>query len=95
MAKAVWQDSAELAKQIKDLILPLSGFRSIDEAISCAGGVKREVLSKQLQLKSNPHVFLCGEMLDWDAPTGGYLLTACFATGRAAGEGVHQFLTAH
>ncbi|WP_425879024.1 TIGR03862 family flavoprotein [Acinetobacter sp. TWP2-2-3] len=95
VAKAVWQDSAELAKQIKDLILPLSGFRSIDEAISCAGGVKREVLSKQLQLKSNPHVFLCGEMLDWDAPTGGYLLTACFATGRAAGEGVHQFLTAH
>lgn len=94
VAKAVWQDSAELAKQIKDLILPLSGFRSIDEAISCAGGVKREVLSKQLQLKSNPHVFLCGEMLDWDAPTGGYLLTACFATGRAAGEGVHQFLTA-
>ncbi len=94
VAKAVWQDSAELAKQIKDLILPLSGFRSIDEAISCAGGVKREVLSEQLQLKSNPHVFLCGEMLDWDAPTGGYLLTACFATGRAAGEGVHQFLTA-
>ncbi|HJF27629.1 MAG TPA: NAD(P)/FAD-dependent oxidoreductase, partial [Acinetobacter lwoffii] len=62
-------------------------------AISCAGGVKREALFEQLQLKSNPQVFLCGEMLDWDAPTGGYLLTACFATGRAAGEGVHQFLS--
>ncbi|WP_180096711.1 MULTISPECIES: TIGR03862 family flavoprotein [unclassified Acinetobacter] len=94
VAKAIWQDAAELAKKIKHLILPLTGFRPIEEAISCAGGVKREVLSEQLQLKSNPHVFLCGEMLDWDAPTGGYLLTACFATGRAAGEGVHQFLTA-
>ena len=92
--KAVWQDATALAKKIKHLTLPLSGFRPIEEAISCAGGVKREVLSEQLQLKSNPHVFLCGEMLDWDAPTGGYLLTACFATGRAAGEGVHQFLTA-
>ncbi|MFM7810501.1 MAG: aminoacetone oxidase family FAD-binding enzyme, partial [Acinetobacter junii] len=43
-------------------------------------------------LQSNPFVFCCGEMLDWDAPTGGYLLTACFATGRAAGTGVHQYL---
>jgi uncharacterized flavoprotein (TIGR03862 family) len=94
VAKALWQDAHELAKKIKHLTIPLTGFRPIEEAISCAGGVKREVLSEQLQLKSNPHVFLCGEMLDWDAPTGGYLLTACFATGRAAGEGVHQFLTA-
>jgi uncharacterized flavoprotein (TIGR03862 family) len=93
VAKALWQDAHELAKQIKHLTLPLIGFRPIEEAISCAGGVKRDVLSEQLQLKSNPHVFLCGEMLDWDAPTGGYLLTACFATGRAAGEGVHQFLS--
>lgn len=95
VAKALWQDSHEMAKQIKHLILPLTGFRPIEEAISCAGGVKREVLSEQLQLKSNPHVFLCGEMLDWDAPTGGYLLTACFATGRAAGGGVHHFLRTH
>ncbi|WP_074383955.1 TIGR03862 family flavoprotein [Acinetobacter pseudolwoffii] len=95
VAKALWQDAAVLAKQMKHLTIPLTGFRPIEEAISCAGGVRREVLSEQLQLKSNPYVFLCGEMLDWDAPTGGYLLTACFATGRAAGEGVHQFLTAH
>lgn len=94
VAKTWWQDAAELAKQMKHLTIPLTGFRPIEEAISCAGGVKREVLSEQLQLKSNPYVFLCGEMLDWDAPTGGYLLTACFATGRAAGEGVHQFLKA-
>src|SRR5690606_12439755 len=77
VAKTWWQDAAELAKQMKHLTIPLTGFRPIEEAISCAGGVKREVLSEQLQLKSNPYVFLCGEMLDWDAPTGGYLLTAC------------------
>lgn len=92
LPKPLWQNASELAQQIKQLKIPLTGFRPIQEAISCAGGVKREALSEQLQLKSNPHVFLCGEMLDWDAPTGGYLLTACFATGRAAGEGVHQYL---
>lgn len=90
--KSLWQIATELAQQVKHLKVPLTGFRPIQEAISCAGGVKREALSEQLQLKSNPHVFLCGEMLDWDAPTGGYLLTACFATGRAAAEGVQQYL---
>ncbi len=73
-----------LAQKIKHLTLALTGFRPIEEAISCAGGVKRDVLSSQSQLKTNPYVLLCGEMLDWDAPTGGYLLTACFATGRAS-----------
>lgn len=92
VAKDLWNDPLALAQQIKHLLIPLAGFRPIEEAISCAGGIKREVLSEQLQLKSNPHVFCCGEMLDWDAPTGGYLLTACFATGRAAAEGVHGYL---
>ncbi|TCB74971.1 TIGR03862 family flavoprotein [Acinetobacter sp. ANC 4177] len=92
--KALWTQPEALAGQIKSLKIALSGFRPIQEAISCAGGIKREMLSEQLQLKSNPAVFCAGEMLDWDAPTGGYLLTACFATGRAAGEGVHQFLSA-
>ena len=92
VTKDLWNDPRALAQQIKHLPIPLAGFRPIEEAISCAGGVKREVLSEQLQLKSNPHVFCCGEMLDWDAPTGGYLLTACFATGRAAGEGVQSYL---
>jgi predicted flavoprotein YhiN len=81
-----------MAQQIKNLNISLDGFRPIEEAISCAGGVKQIALSSQLQLQSNPFVFCCGEMLDWDAPTGGYLLTACFATGRAAGTGVHQYL---
>ena len=91
--KSLWNDPLSLATQIKCLMVPLDGFRPIEEAISCAGGIKQSVLTPQLQLKSNPHIFCCGEMLNWDAPTGGYLLTACFATGRAAAEGVHQFLT--
>ena len=91
--KNLWHDPLALAKQIKNLAIFLDGFRPIEEAISCAGGIKREVLTEQLQLRSNPQVFCCGEMLDWDAPTGGYLLTACFATGRAAAEGVQNYLS--
>ena len=91
--KSFWNQPEQLAQQIKNLCIDLTGFRPIEEAISCAGGVKQEVLTERLQLKSNAHVFCCGEMLDWDAPTGGYLLTACFATGRAAGEGVHHYLS--
>ncbi|MBC9229833.1 TIGR03862 family flavoprotein [bacterium SPL81] len=90
--KNIWSDAKQMAQQIKQLNISLDGFRPIEEAISCAGGVKQIALSPQLQLRSNPYVFCCGEMLDWDAPTGGYLLTACFATGRAAGVGVHQYL---
>ncbi|MCU4580600.1 TIGR03862 family flavoprotein [Acinetobacter gyllenbergii] len=92
VAKSLWSDAKHMAQQIKQLQISLEGFRPIEEAISCAGGVKQSAVSPQLQLQSNPYVFCCGEMLDWDAPTGGYLLTACFATGRAAGEGVHQRL---
>ena len=90
--KALWNDPLVLAKQIKSLKIELNGFRPIEEAISCAGGIKQTMLTTELQLKSNPSIFCCGEMLDWDAPTGGYLLTACFATGRAAGHGVHRYL---
>ena len=93
VAKAQWSDARRMAQHIKQLCIPLDGFRPIEEAISCAGGVKQAALSPRLQLRSNPYIFCCGEMLDWDAPTGGYLLTACFATGRAAGQGVHQLLS--
>ena len=93
--KADWNNPEKLAQQIKQLRIELKGFRPIEEAISCAGGVKREVLTAHLQLQQQPQIFCCGEMLDWDAPTGGYLLTACFATGRAAGEGVHEYLVSH
>ncbi|WP_335973983.1 TIGR03862 family flavoprotein [Acinetobacter calcoaceticus] len=90
--KALWNQPEIMAEQIKSLKIALDGFRPIEEAISCAGGIKQEALSESLNLKQMSGVFCCGEMLDWDAPTGGYLLTACFATGRAAGEGVHSFL---
>ncbi len=90
--KSIWSNPELLAKNIKNLLINIENFRPIEEAISCAGGVKQDVLTEYLQLKSNPFVFCAGEMLNWDAPTGGYLLTACFATGRTAGEGVHNFL---
>lgn len=90
--KTLWSQPEKLAQQIKYLKVALDGFRPIEEAISCAGGVKQDALTPHLQLKSNSYIFCCGEMLDWDAPTGGYLLTACFATGRAAGEGVIEYL---
>jgi len=92
ISKNDWNDPLKMAQHIKQIAVQIQGFRPIEEAISCAGGVKRDVLTEHLQLKSNPYVFLCGEMLDWDAPTGGYLLTACFATGRAAAEGVQHYL---
>ncbi|TVP87161.1 MAG: aminoacetone oxidase family FAD-binding enzyme, partial [Pseudomonadaceae bacterium] len=59
-----------------------------DEAISSAGGVCRDALTEHLELKALPDVYCAGEMLDWEAPTGGYLLTACFASGRQAAEGI-------
>jgi predicted flavoprotein YhiN len=66
--------------------------RPIDEAISSGGGVAFEALDAHLMLQARPGVFCAGEMLDWEAPTGGYLLTACFATGLAAGEGAAAWL---
>lgn len=91
---SIWQDNKILAKALKHLSIPLIGFRPIDEAISSAGGIEFSVLTSTLMLQSLPGVFCAGEMLDWEAPTGGYLLTACFATGRAAGLGVVDYLQA-
>ncbi|MFW2176547.1 MULTISPECIES: TIGR03862 family flavoprotein [unclassified Moraxella] len=86
--KVDWHDGDTMAQFIKNLTIEFDSFRPIEEAISCGGGVKRSALTEDFALKSNPNVFCCGEMLDWDAPTGGYLLTACFATSRAVGAGV-------
>ncbi len=91
----VWQDHFALAQTIKHLSLSLTACRPIDEAISTAGGVLFDELDNHLMLKKMPGVFCAGEMLDWEAPTGGYLLTACFATGRAAGEGIVKYLRSH
>jgi uncharacterized flavoprotein (TIGR03862 family) len=85
-------DPALLAKAIKALPLTLVKTRPLDEAISSAGGVRFESMDERLMLKRLPGVFCAGEMLDWEAPTGGYLLTACFASGRAAGLGMAQWL---
>ena len=85
-------DAAQLASVLKALPLTLVRTRPLDEAISSAGGVPFEALDQQLMLKQLPGLFCAGEMLDWEAPTGGYLLTACFASGRAAGLGMLEWL---
>ena len=81
-----------LAAHIKRLPIPLRAPYPLDRAISSAGGVAFDELDENLMLKKLPGVFCAGEMLDWEAPTGGYLLTACFATGRAAGIGALKWL---
>jgi uncharacterized flavoprotein (TIGR03862 family) len=85
-------DPLKLANAIKSLPLTLVAPRPLDEAISSAGGVRFEALDENLMLQKLPGVFCAGEMLDWEAPTGGYLLTACFASGRAAGRGALNYL---
>ncbi|AZF23481.1 NAD(FAD)-utilizing dehydrogenase [Pseudomonas sp. R4-35-07] len=87
-----FNDPAQLAVDIKALPLKLVRTRPLDEAISTAGGVPFEALDERLMLKQMPGVFCAGEMLDWEAPTGGYLLTGCFASGRAAGLGLLEWL---
>jgi len=85
-------DNALLAHTIKDLPLHLIATRPLSEAISTAGGITFSALDEQLMLKKLPGVFCAGEMLDWEAPTGGYLLSACFASGRTAGTGALNWL---
>ncbi|MFT4192220.1 MAG: TIGR03862 family flavoprotein [Comamonas sp.] len=87
LADPVWLGAA-----IKALPLDLAAPRPLDEAISTAGGVRLEALSPSLMLRQLPGVFCAGEMLDWEAPTGGYLLTACLGTGRVVGGGVLDWL---
>ena len=92
MPKEDLQDTEKLSSAIKGLTIPLIATRPLDEAISSAGGVRFEELDANLMIRKLPGVFCAGEMLDWEAPTGGYLLSACFATGRAAGEGALQWI---
>ncbi len=90
--KEAMHDPAVLARAIKALPLRLVAARPIDEAISSAGGVLFEVLNEDLMCEAVPGLFCAGEMLDWEAPTGGYLLTACLASGRRAAQGVLRYL---
>ncbi len=88
----ILRDPTRLAAAIKALPVTLTAARPIEEAISSAGGVRLEALDTNLMLRASPAVFCAGEMLDWEAPTGGYLLAACFASGRAAALGTLRFL---
>jgi predicted flavoprotein YhiN len=94
LSREAMHDPTTLARAIKALPLRLVAARPIDEAISTAGGVLFDVLNEDLMCEALPGVYCAGEMLDWEAPTGGYLLTACFASGKRAGEGVLRRLQA-
>ncbi|MGQ3210518.1 TIGR03862 family flavoprotein [Shinella sp.] len=92
LADAAKLAPAALAAAIKALPLSLVRPRPIAEAISSAGGIRFDAIDEAYMVKAMPGVFAAGEMLDWEAPTGGYLLTACFATGRAAAAGMDRWL---
>jgi uncharacterized flavoprotein (TIGR03862 family) len=92
--KDTLHDPRRLAQAIKALPVTVVAPRPLDEAISTAGGVRWDAVDTQLMLRDKPGVFCAGEMLDWEAPTGGYLLTACLSTGRRAGEGALLYLAA-
>jgi uncharacterized flavoprotein (TIGR03862 family) len=94
LPREAFADAARLADAIKALPLTLAVPRPIDEAISSAGGVRFDALDAGLMLHQLPGVFCAGEMLDWEAPTGGYLLTACMASGMVAGQGLRAHLQA-
>ncbi|CAD6557684.1 TIGR03862 family flavoprotein [Paraburkholderia metrosideri] len=94
LSKEAFADADGLAHAIKALPVRLVRARPIAEAISTAGGIPFEALDKTLMIERLPGVFCAGEMLDWEAPTGGYLLTACFASGLVAGRAAVDYLTA-
>jgi len=91
---ALPQDPAELAHLLKALPIGVTGLAVIDRAISTAGGVDLDQLDERFMVAQHPGVFVAGEMLDWEAPTGGYLLQGCFSTGVAAAQGVVAWLAA-
>ena len=92
-AMDVFKEPALLTKSIKSLKIPLNGTGPIQTAISTSGGVKMGSIDENFMLRGRPGVFCAGEMLDWDAPTGGYLITTCLATGRMAGKRALQFVS--
>lgn len=95
LSAEAFEQTEILVDTLKALPLNLTATRPLAEAISSAGGVRFTALNEKLMLKALPGVFCAGEMLDWEAPTGGYLLTASFATGRAAGQGALDWLNKH
>lgn len=89
---ALPRDALGLARSIKEVRLPVTGLSGIERAISSAGGISLDEVGPDMMLRRHPGLFVAGEMLDWEAPTGGYLLQGCFATGHAAGRGVLGYL---
>ena len=94
LAREALADAPMLARAIKALPLTLVAPRPVAEAISSAGGVRFEALDEALMARALPGVFCAGEMLDWEAPTGGYLLNACMASGAGAARGLLTWLAA-
>ena len=94
LPKEKWDDPIAVARYVKSYPILLTAMQPIDEAISTSGGVMREAMDEDLMLHALPNVFCAGEMLDWDAPTGGYLLTASFASGVFAANGVLKKVSA-
>ena len=86
------RDPVALAGAIKAVPITLTGTGGMTRAISSAGGVRAEAIDARLMLRAKPGCFVGGEMLDWEAPTGGYLLQACFASGRSAARGAIDWL---
>lgn len=86
--KDVFSSPQQFAEHIKDLHLPVTGLRPVGEAISTVGGIPTEALNADFSLKQHPRFFTIGEMVDWDAPTGGFLLQGCFAMGRWAANSI-------
>ena len=94
LSRHPWADAASLARETKQCVIPLLRSRPIDEAISSAGGVCWSEIDTALMVKKFPGLFVAGEMIDWEAPTGGYLLQGCFATGTRAAQSAAQWLGA-
>lgn len=91
LPKETMLNTVQLAHALKHLPITLGAARPIDEAISTAGGITLESLDQHLMARAMPGLFAAGEMLDWEAPTGGYLLSACLASGRVAAQGVIRY----
>ena len=94
LARNTWYDVESLAREAKRCVIPLDGPRPIAEAISSAGGVCWRGMDSTLMIRGYPGIFVAGEMIDWEAPTGGYLLQGCFATGTRAGRSAAAWVAA-
>lgn len=92
VSKQRFLDPKELAKAIKEFSIGIKGFRPIEEVISCAGGVSDAEISESGELNKFPNVFVAGEMVDWDAPTGGYLIQGCVSSGYVAGKAISRVI---